>query len=215
MSDTLRETEAQVRAAMPSYAWEIMDDDQRDAYVKKVIAKRYMKRTKDGVDLGPSWWGKALGCTPKTITMRVSRIKAADQGEPARAGHLSDAERAHIRGAAAALRKHPEAIYDVLKHPEALEAATDAVLSGAGQTGTRSDRHHAERRGLDVIRFLTTVSSACERAIKHLPDFAPDADDKAEAKNTAEWCNATSEFLADWIAGRNIADEVDAYLGGD
>lgn len=214
MSDTIRETADQVAALIPRFSWELMDEDQRDALFDGVIVKRYMKVTKDGVQLGPTWWADALGCTKGTISERWQRRKAADQGKPASALTPKPNEVASIRSAKAAIRKHPELAKKLLDDAKVNDAVTDAVLTGTGRTGTRPDSHREVRREIDLMKLLNDIGYAIERAMRHVPDYLPDADTRDEARDIANECEIAATFLRDWASNKNIADEVSAFLEG-
>jgi len=77
----LRETLADVEHLIPRYSWEIMDEQQKDDLMKKVILPRYMKTTMDGVQLGPTVWSEMLGATMSAIESRVRRLRSSQSND--------------------------------------------------------------------------------------------------------------------------------------
>lgn len=79
MSDSLNETLADVAALIPRYSWEIMDEEQRDDLMERIVLPRYMQTTVDGVQLGPKAWSEMIGATPDAVDGRVRRLKESQK----------------------------------------------------------------------------------------------------------------------------------------
>jgi len=126
----LKETAAQVAALIPRYSWELMDEEQKDALLEKVILPRYMQTTHDGVELGPTWWAEQVGATASAVQSRVQRLrtKARAKTDPPAS---TPAQAARVRHARAVLRGQPavvaEQIAEAFVNPE-VRAAVEAKI---------------------------------------------------------------------------------------
>lgn len=109
MAKKLRETFSDVVALMPRYSWEIMDEEQRDDLMAKVVLPRYMKTTADGVQLGPKTWATMLGASAGAVRKRIERLQ--NKGTTERTRTLEQSRKRHARSY---LRQaSPEQIADV------------------------------------------------------------------------------------------------------
>lgn len=135
MSERLTETAAEVAAEIPRYSWELMDEDQRDDLMKKVVLPRHGKVTSDGVTLTYNWWADTLGTTYSTVEQRIKRLRAkkSDNGGSSQA-KPTRSQKSQIRGARWAIREHPELAGEVLMDPEVREAVTDHIASDSSLT---------------------------------------------------------------------------------
>jgi hypothetical protein len=125
VTEYVAETYEEVREKLQTASWELMDEEQRDNLMEKVIVPRWGKVTHDGVVLNDAAWAQALGVNRKLINSRRRRIEARDQGEPASATPAPN-QRASIRSARAAIKAHPELAADLLGDPDVAEAIDDA-----------------------------------------------------------------------------------------
>jgi hypothetical protein len=74
-----------------------------DDVISKVVLPRYMKVTRDGTKLGPTWWASVLGAeTAQTISERVRRLKTRPGGQREASSTATPVE---IRRAKSDLRK--------------------------------------------------------------------------------------------------------------
>jgi hypothetical protein len=129
MTEYVAETYEEVREKLQAASWEIMDEEQRDEVMEKVVEPRWGKTTHDGIVLKGTAWAKLLGTTEATIRNRHARLQARDQGEPASASAPAPNQRASIRSARAAIKAHPELAADLLGDPDVAEAIDDASIT--------------------------------------------------------------------------------------
>jgi hypothetical protein len=129
----LKETAAQVAALIPRYLWELMDEEQKDALLEKVILPRYMQTTHDGVELSPKWWAQQVGASAKAIQSRVYRLQHKARAS-ANAGSSTPSwnDTVGSRVTRQALRERPEQFVDqiasALADPE-VRARVDAKIT--------------------------------------------------------------------------------------
>lgn len=151
--EQLSETAGQVAAEIPRFSWLLMDEEQRDDLMENVVLPRYMKTTVDGVQLGPTWWAEAVGATMSAIENRVRRLRKAQDSEgveSSRSGPTST-QRASVRSARSAIRKHPELARELL----ADEEVASSVVADR-DTRRRLDEARERAAGEDIaIRNLT------------------------------------------------------------
>jgi len=147
----LKETAAQVAALIPRYSWELLDEEQKDTLLEKVILPRYMQRTHDGVTLNSGWWSEQVGASPAAIKSRVQRLQnkaKAANGKGSSTPWKQDVGRRVTRQA---LREEPKVyapqIAAALGDPEVLAAVIDAhpnidfeLITAAHQTRTERIR---------------------------------------------------------------------------
>jgi hypothetical protein len=123
------ETYEEVRELLQTASWELMDEEQRDDLMVRVVVPRWGKVTQDGVALKGTAWAKLLGTTEVIVKNRYyrlqERLQGADQDEAERALPTETHKKA-IRGARSAIRKHPELAADLLGDPDVAEAIDDA-----------------------------------------------------------------------------------------
>lgn len=168
---TLTETAAQVAALIPRFSWKIMDEDQRDELIENVVLPRYMATTADGTQLGPAWWAGALGAeTAGTIRGRIRRLKARSEAQDERpiAAGPNATQKGSIRGAKAALRKHPELATALLDDPEVAEAIESAVHASRSRRLDHDLRPIERDRDAEVKRACNTIVGALDAAEKGL-----------------------------------------------
>lgn len=128
----ISETYDDVRNLLTTASWEVMDEDQRDDVIAKVVLPRWGKLTADGVSLKGTAWAKLLGTTMATIETRVRRLRATEQEESASATNGPQPnQRASIRSAKASIKKHPELARTLLNDPDVRKAATDALVDSS------------------------------------------------------------------------------------
>jgi hypothetical protein len=145
MTEYVAETYEEVRELLQTVSWEIMDEEQRDDVMRKVVVPRWGATTADGVELKGTAWARMLGTTEPTVRKRVVRIRAADQGKPAQADEPTESQKSQIRGAKAALRQHPELAKQLLGDPDVTDAVEQAVASDPAATA-RVNQKAAEQR---------------------------------------------------------------------
>ena len=127
-ASAITETYDDVRGLLQTASWEVMDEDQRDDVIAKIVVPRWGKVTTDNVELKGTAWAKLLGTTVSTIKQRVARIQAADQGKPDDGGRPAAQPAGQMRSAKASIKKHPELAGALLADPEVAAAATQALI---------------------------------------------------------------------------------------
>lgn len=138
----LTETLADIEALAHRVSWELLDESQRDDFIRRVVVPRWGATTADGVVMKGTAWAGLLGTTEGTIKHRVSRLRVADQRKPAPARRPSKSQRSQIRGARSAIRQHPELAAELIDDPEVAEAvqqATPAARIGQAQSSGGTD----------------------------------------------------------------------------
>lgn len=208
----LQETFADVTALIPRYSWEIMDEEQRDELMAKVVLPRYMKTTSDGVQLGPTAWAEMVGATARAIESRVYRLRqqaSRNEGELEHARRLDDARR--HRATRQTLREaDPKQVREIVRSlpPYALNELTAATHEA--QTERIRDRAVAttltisnEDEGALADRFASIhdrsilTMQECFVSLSKVRVFgAEKLVENANAKERREW----SERLPDDIA---------------
>jgi hypothetical protein len=195
---TIKETYEDVRGLLQTASWEVMEEDQRDDVIAKVVLPRWGKVTKDGVVLKGTAWAKLLGTTEATIRNRVARLQAADQGKSASASGPQPNQRASIRSAKASIKKHPELAKGLLNDPDVKKATTQALVDqGDIKSLSRATAAVAKNRQVERNRSRVTSGGTRIRAVGD-PNPAPiDAGVKAflSAKALA---NALRELVTTW-----------------
>lgn len=147
----LCESEHDVLEAMTKVSWLLMDDDQRDQFMREVVLPRYMSVTSDGVQLGPTWWANNTGATSNAIQKRVERLRNRAIGtDDTTSGPGSAAEQKHVASARSAIKKHPELAERLLEDPE----VADQVLAAASKQ--LADKRNEMRRERGPRRPQTT-----------------------------------------------------------
>jgi hypothetical protein len=152
MSD-LKETLADVTALIPRYSWEIMDEEQRDELMAKVVLPRYGKTTADGVKLGPTTWAQMFGAGSNVIANRVLRLR---ESEKRAAETITRTEpewkRASRRHAKLVLREaDPDELAELFRSDERI--ATNVAKAAQRSQETRQDevRREQKERAPDLV----------------------------------------------------------------
>lgn len=208
----LTETFSDVAALIPRYSWEIMDEEQKDALMEKVVLPRYMDTTADGVKLGPTAWAEMVGATAEMIRKRVERLresqKAASEGRTL--AHWTERTREQ-RNTRAVLRKVPEIVTE-LTPAEQRKIATVLDTEAAKrqherkQAAKKKEREHLgdetvdgleAREELQSTEYLLIKARGNLRGfVKHLGEIGLD--------NTPEGWRAS---CLDWI------EDLEGHLG--
>jgi hypothetical protein len=118
MPDQLRESFADIEALAQRVSWELMDEDQRDAFMTKVVVPRWGKTTSDGVVLKATAWARMVGATVDTIDGRYKRLRRSEAQKDR--SHLAPTpnDQAHVRSAKSAIKKHPELAEKLVNDPD-------------------------------------------------------------------------------------------------
>jgi hypothetical protein len=209
MSD-LKETLADVTALVPRYSWEIMDEEQRDELMAKIVLPRYKKTTADGVKLGPSAWAEMFGVpSADTIRKRVERLK---EGQERLAGKRTTSEPEWVRVDRRAMKRQlresdPEELAEILRSDQKI--ATNVAKAAIRSQEIREDEVRREqkerapelvhRAGFneiagDLVRIKRTYGVALKKARELELD-----DEEAEALAEQITGNAGINAISDWF----------------
>lgn len=233
---SLQETFADVAALIPRYSWEIMDEEQRDDLMGRVVLPRYMETTADGVQLGPTAWGEMVGATAHAIRGRVQRLQASQNsgdGERAR----TESQKSSVRHARTVLRNAPpEEIAELLDTPEIRTKVNRALdthyTDQARKTTARVRAKDVERKGgedehaayeerqrvAELVSVVRGAASALRFAAGQARALRLDEDDSGgadELRASLEEILGFAEMLREFLAGREITDEDIVALIGD
>jgi hypothetical protein len=162
----LQETFADVAALIPRYSWEIMDEEQKDRLMEKIVVPRYMETTADGVQLGPKTWAELLDTTAAAITNRVYRLNQAKSTVARAEPEWKVTARRHARQV---LREStPEQIADILSEPEVAANVTKAQVVKMERTIQEVDGAQKQRApGLVHRSGFNDVAGNLLRAQRH------------------------------------------------
>jgi hypothetical protein len=142
---SLNETLSDVAALIPRYSWEIMDEQQKDDLMEKVVLPRYMETTADGVQLGPKAWAEMVGASPAAVKNRVQRLQTSQQEKGATGARAPWTQgQREQRNARAVLRDAP------LEQVEQIIAALpkerqQAIGAAAGHEYMKARQEYTER----------------------------------------------------------------------
>lgn len=155
MTDHLAETAAEIAALIPQYSWAIMDEEQRDDLVARVVLPRYMRTTVDGVSLGPTFWAEAVGASAAAIRNRIlrlqqSRISANDERSRA---DFTPAQKSAQRHAKTVLSdpEQRERVIGQLAAREVEELARAATEVAVGRSRAQRAEHRTEPTAGDLM----------------------------------------------------------------
>jgi hypothetical protein len=130
-------TSDEVALLIPQYEWVIMDEEQKDELMSKLVLPHYMEMMDDGVKLTPTWWAEKLGASPAAIKNRVQRLKASqNDGSDSVPTWPKNKERA----AAQVAREEPEQLVAKLTPTE-----LDALAAAAHQAQMKNIREANEQ----------------------------------------------------------------------
>lgn len=184
----LKETLADVAAMVPRYSWEIMDEQQRDELMAKIVLPRYRKTTADGVKLGPSAWAKMLGASAKAVESRVYRLKQSQKAVAANPARTLSPERTrHVRSGlreadsediARILESDPKIALKVAKAAQQVERAAVERTRQTQRQRSPELVHRAEFN--EVAGALLRMKRLYASTLNEVRDLELDADE-AEA----------------------------------
>ena len=172
----LRETLADVTALIPRYSWEIMDEEQRDQLMKKIVLPRYSKTTADGVKLGPSAWAKMFGASSGAIQKRIERLKASRKpSEQTTTRALSPERTRHIRSGlreakpeeiARMIEGDPKIARNVAKAAQKVEQATIERVTRQQRARSPELVHRSGFNDVagDLLKIKRTYAATLDRA---------------------------------------------------
>jgi hypothetical protein len=197
-----------VAALIPRYSWEIMDEQQKDDLMAKVVLPRYMETTSDGVQLGPKAWAKLLGTTASAITNRVYRLNQAES--PIALAHWTEGAREQ-RNARAVLREVPEIVAHLTPAEQRKLATVLDTESAKRQkeherVAKQKEREHLGDEvvdGLEAREELQSTEYLLIKARGNLRGFVKHVGEIG-ADNTPEAWRAS---CLDWI------DDLEGHLG--
>jgi hypothetical protein len=175
MTEYVAETYEEVRELLQTASWEIMDEEQRDDVMKKVVVPRWGKVTADGVVLKGTAWAKLLGTTYDTIASRYKRLEQAKRADDSgsRTGP-TESQKSHLRGAKAALRQHPELAKQLLGDPDTAKAVTDAIdqqrVSSLPDPNYRRPREPAASGGMAGMDTELSIATHVRKARREIGD---------------------------------------------
>lgn len=213
MSDSIKETAAEVAALIPRFSWELMDEEQRDALMENVVLPRYMKTTADDVQMGPKFWAGLVGATPEAVKQRIYRLEAsqkAGEGEGTGAAWKARRERAVKQMA----RENPaliaEAIVNAPKEAQA-ELADNIVKSESAEPSLKRvaggpKRHPRPEKPTEQI--LSGAVFALWNAYQRLLDETPDEQTKYMMGQSAGRAERLARAIGDLLATGSFDDEL-------
>lgn len=216
----LSETFADVAALIPRYSWEIMDEEQRDDLMAKVVLPRYMQTTADGVQLGPTAWADMVGATAGAIRMRVDRLKAKQGADPERTrAHWTEGSREQ-RNAKSVLRTTPEIVHD-LTPAEQRSLSTELDTAAALRQKEREQAAKAKEREalgdetVDDLEFKEELQSTeylLVTARGNVRGFVRRAGELGVDNTPAAWRESCRAWVEDLKGHLGMAE---ALLAGD
>lgn len=239
MSTEIVETLEEVVAMIPRYSWEIMDEEQKDDLMEKVVLPRYMKTTADGTKLTPTAWGRMVGATPKALESRVRRLKQSQKGDPVSASRTNQA--ASVRHARRVLKNAPsEEIGLIVKglpaeakeklaaavvdDDQARVATARASLRKQEQTEAKVRRAQRDRapelvnRGdlMEALNELVKAKRGYARALDAIREVDLSEDDRDAFQEIHEGIGLIHEWFGSYLASgsRGFEAELDEMLGG-
>jgi hypothetical protein len=134
-------TYEQVLEEVGRVSWLLLDEEQRDDLMTKVVVPQWGKVTLDGVTLKGTKWAEILGTTESTIKNRYQRLcRSKDLSEGAGSGSAAvptPRQQKDIREARSAIRKYPELAAELLKDPEVKRAVRSADTAEIRERMTR------------------------------------------------------------------------------
>lgn len=202
---TIRKTWAEFLEGGLRTLWPGMDDDQKLSLVR-YVKKHLGDTTADGVRITWDRVGRAVGSTGDALQGYYRRSQAPSAVS-------STALPVEVRRAKSDLLK-PGVAERVLRDPQVAAAVQKASLQAMGATHTQAPVS-AERREVDAFDYMLRLQSAATALMKHLPDYAPSNKGlREEAETAADHAEVAADFLRAWAKGQDIADEVEAFLGG-
>ena len=158
----LKETAAEVAALIPRYSWELMDEEQRDTLMEKVVLPRHGEVTTDGVTLTYRWWGDAIGAHPEAVKSRILRLRAKKAG----AESASRAEPNSRAGRAATTLKDPDKAREILSDPN-VRASVMKALDTERETRSDHPAPTSQRRDqLDLLVKFRRIHATVEEAAR-------------------------------------------------
>lgn len=212
----LTESAAEIAALIPQYSWEIMDEEQRDDLMEKIVLPRYMKTTADGVQTGPTFWSELLGATSNAIQKRIERLRQSqisDDEAPSRRAVRPDMR----RQAKTVLRRDPKVIEDMVEELHDEPAFQAAVASANSQIEAKREQRASQREQVD--RGMSEQEIELERlrkdirhgnygeAERRLRKMEIDAEVSAYLTKQADRHRQLAEWLSAWADATPIADE--------
>jgi hypothetical protein len=214
MSDQLTETAAEIAELIPKYSWQIMDEEQRDDLMQKVVLPRYMKTTADGVQTGPTFWADLVGASVRAVESRVYRLRqsqSAAEDEHARA--LSPSAERHVKSG---LRKAPELIPQMVDELHDDPDFQAAVASANSQIEAKQQQRTSQRERIE--RGISEQELAFEQlrkdirhgnygeAERRLRTMTVDDEVGAYLRKQAERHRQLAEWLEAWADATPIGD---------
>lgn len=158
----LAQTLAEIGEEVSRQSWVLLDEDERDDLMRNVIVPRWGETTADGVVLKATAWARMLGATEPAIKNRYQRLTRSeaestsdDTGSPS---EPTESQEGQIRGAKAAIRRHPELAEELVKDPE-----VERALRQAQQRKARKDAEVSG--GIDPSRDEHAESSPLARDV--------------------------------------------------
>lgn len=216
MSDeTLTETAAEIAALIPRYSWEIMDEEQRDDLMAKVVLPRYMMTTADGIQTGPTFWAEMVGATAHAIRGRVQRLRQSqNETEDERARALSPSTERHVKSG---LRKEPGLIAAMATELHDDPEYVAAIASASSQIDAKREQRQVDRRRVE--KGLTEQEAEFERLrVDFRAGRYGEAERRLEQMEITEeisaflrgWANrqeALIEWARGWADGQRVSDD--------
>jgi hypothetical protein len=208
----LEETAADVLALIPQYSWEIMDESQRDDLMTKVVLPRYMKRTHDGVQLTPKWWGQAVGASPAAIKNRVLRLRQSQKQANGSVAVRPEAE-LHTERAARRVLRNPEQLRRVIDTLDDEERGKVQRVTSQWKGWSKSN----PKPGTDINEIADKKVWEAKSALVRLAELLKEdtLDDETEA-HVIEMCGqigAIAQHIVNMISGTaEFNAEVEEWL---
>ena len=189
----LKETAAEVAALIPRYSWELMDEEQRDALMEKVVLPRHGSVTSDGTTLTYGWWADVLAVTPRTVEARISRLRAKIEDGPG-----SPRAEPNTRTARAATTlKNPDSARDILADPEVRQSVRKALDTHYQEAPKPATAPQRSDEPLELLGLFRRVHKDVDRIIELVLDgkaVVSDAE-RAALVEEARWLRAASEHI--------------------
>jgi len=162
VTDNLNETADEVAALIPRYSWELMDEEQRDALMEKVVMPRHGLTTRDGVTLTYGWWGDAIGAHPEAVKSRIQRLRAKLSQDDT--GPRAEPNTRTAR--AATTLKNPDNAREILSDPD-VRASVMKALDTERETRSDHPAPTSQRRDqLDLLVKFRRIHATVEEAAK-------------------------------------------------
>lgn len=171
MSDRLTESLADIQSKLTRFTWEVMDEEQRDEVMNKVVLPRWGKTTRDGHMLKGTLWAEILGTTVRTIEARhhrlEQRLRRSEGSSEATRLAMSESQKQNIRGVKAVARD-PEAAKKLVEDPEVRAALKEAMGDGPdleAQQAAANKARREEQEKAEMARQQLLKEQAAEREI--------------------------------------------------